>query len=373
MRICCACVFVPVALALALNSAATGGDKKEVEKKTTEVKKGEGPGRTKGAKTPVNPPVLLTAPGAPGQVEVRFSNGSVVMMNLLQDRIEVVTDYGKLLVPAADIRAIDFGVHASPTEKRKLDEAIERLGSASHAERETAQQELVAMGPLAYLKVLAAGKSKDLEVARRAEAAVKAIREKYPARLLRTREDDVVRTHKFNIVGRISTPTFKAKADDFGELDLRPSRMLAIRWLAGDTKRLVTVDASQYGLPNNQKWMATGIRLDPHVGVRITATGQVNLLQNGGGQGMCGPDGLGGMAMGRGRMFGNGQTGGELMGRIGDSGQMFYIGARHTMTPKTAGQLFLLIQPSPWGQIPTGEYRVTVATGPLMDDAEGDN
>ena len=166
MRICCACVFVPVALALVLGGAATGGDKKAetVEKKTEEVKGAKG---SKGATEPVTPPVLLTAPAAPGQVEVRFSNGSVVMMTLLQGHIEIVTDYGKLLVPARDIRAIEFGIHATAAEKRKLDEAIERLGSASHSERETAGQDLVAMGPLAYLRALAACKAKDLEVSRR--------------------------------------------------------------------------------------------------------------------------------------------------------------------------------------------------------------
>jgi hypothetical protein len=120
--------------------------------------------------------------------------------------------------------------------------------------------------------------------------------------------------------------------------------------------------------------MATGIRLEAHVAVRITATGQVNLLPNGGGQGMCGPDGMGGMAMARGRFFnGNGQTGGELMGRIGDTGQMFFIGSKNSQTPKTAGQLFLLIQQSPWGCPSNGEYRVTVATGPLLEDPEADD
>lgn len=369
MRMCCACVFVPVALALVLGGAATGGD----VKKTTTTDKTPTRKSADGANEPDTPPVVLNVPGAPGQVEVRFTNGSVVMMTMLQDRIEIATDYGKLLVPSRDIRAIEFGVHATPAEKRKLDDAIERLGSASHSERETAGQDLVAMGPLAYLRAQAAAKSKDLEVARRAEAAVKAIREKYPARLLRSREEDLVRTHKFNIVGRISTPTFKAKADDFGDLDLRPARMLAIRWLGGDTKKQVAVDAATYGGPGNQKWMPTGIRLEAQVAARITATGQVDLLANGGGgQRVCGPDGLGGMAFGKGRIFNNGQTGGELMGRIGETGPIFFIGSKHTVTPKTAGQLYLMIQQSPWGCPSVGEYRVTVASGPLLDEPDAD-
>jgi hypothetical protein len=310
-------------------------------------------------------------------VEVRFTNGSVVVMTMLQDQIDIVTDYGKLTVPPRDIRNIEFGLHLTDEEKRKLDDAIQHLGSTSHQERESANNELIAMGPIAYMRLHGAAKSSDLEVARRADAALKAIREKYPAKLLRMREEDMVKTGKFSIVGRITTPTIKAKADDFGDLELRPARLLAIRALGGDTKKEVVVDAGMYGGPGNNKWMATGIRLEPQVGVRISAAGQVDLLPQGGGgpNRVCGPEGLGGgMMFGRGGVrFNNGQTGGELMGRIGESGQMFYIGARHTLTPKTGGQLYLLIQQSPWGCPSAGEYRVTVSTGPMLDEVEAED
>ncbi len=378
MTMRCAYLLLPAGLFLMLAGQVggqAGGDK---EKKAGVFPKkiapppapsgGAGGGKEIAVAGPANSP-------PPGMVEVRFTNGSVVIMTLLQDKIDIVTEYGRLTVPPRDIRSIEFGFHATEEDQRKLDEAIQHLGSTVHAERETAVQELVALGPLAFLRLHSTVKSKDLEVSRRAESALKTIREKYPARLLRTREDDVVRTGKFNIVGRIITPSLKAKADDFGDLELRPARLLAIRWFSGDTKKEVVVDAGTYGGPGNNKWMATGVRLEPHVGVRLTATGQVDLLPQQGGQRVCGPDGAGGMAMGnKGVRFFNpnngGQIGGELMGRVGDSGPMFFIGSRHTLTPKTGGQLFLMIQQSPWGCPSAGEYRVTVASGPLMDDGE---
>jgi hypothetical protein len=326
-----------------------------------------GGGKDQPIKGPVNPV-------APGVVEVRFTNGSVVVMTMLQDKIDIVTEYGNLTVPPRDIRNIEFGIHATDEEKRKVEKAIDQLGSKIHAERDTAVADLIAMGPLAFLRLQSAMTSKDLEVSRRAESTLKAIREKYPPRLLRAREDDVVRTGKFSIVGRIITPTLRAKADDFGDLDLRPARLLAIRWLGGDTKKEVVVDAPNYGGPGNAKWMATGIKLEPHVGVRLTATGQVDLLPQQPGQRMCGPDGNnGGNGLGRrGFQVNNGQQGGELYGRI-DNGPAFLIGSRYTLTPKTGGQLHLMIAQSPWGCPTTGEYRVTVAAGPLMDDGESDD
>jgi hypothetical protein len=355
MTMRCALLVLPAGLALMLAGyvadGAAGGDK----------------GKT--AREPSNP-----AP--PGLVEVRFTNGSMVVMTMLQDKIDIVTEYGNLTVPPRDIRSIEFGMHPTDEEKRKLDESIKQLGSASHAERESASQELITLGPLAVLRLQGAAASTDPEVSRRAEATLKTIRDKYPARLLRGREDDVVKTGKFSIVGRIVTPTLKAKADDFGELELRPARLLAIRWVSADTKKEVVVDAATYGGQGNNKWMATSIRIEPYVGHRITATGQVDLLPQQGGQRMVGPDGMGGgMAFGRkvGFFPGNGQTGGELMGRIGDSGMPFFIGSRHTMTPRTGGQLFLLISQSPWGCPTAGEYRVTVTSGPLMDESEIDD
>src|SRR5436189_5676485 len=43
--------------------------------------------------------------------EVRFADGSVVRMNVLQETIEVATKYGKLTIPTDDIRRIDIGMH----------------------------------------------------------------------------------------------------------------------------------------------------------------------------------------------------------------------------------------------------------------------
>ena len=64
----------------------------------------------------------------PGLVEIRFVNGSIAVMTLLQDRLDIVTEYGKLAVPASDIRVIEFGIHYSADEQRKLDDAVKPPG-----------------------------------------------------------------------------------------------------------------------------------------------------------------------------------------------------------------------------------------------------
>lgn len=331
---------------------------------------------------PGNVPGGQSPPAAPGQVEVRFTNGSIVVMVLLQDQIDIATEYGKLTVPYKDIRHIEFGLHTSEEQQRKIDDAFRRLSSDVFREREAAVEDLVTLGAQAYLRLQSVTKSEDLEAARRAEAAIKKIREKVHPRVLRRTEEDVVHTAKFTIVGRLTTPTLKAKAEDFGDLELRPAKLLSIRWLDGEARKEVVIDAATYGSPGSRRWLDTGIRVDSHRGLHVTAAGRVDLWPQQPGQYMANPDGqeraLGGAAMvinGRPVGFGgSGGSGGELMGRIGESGTPFVVGSRYTQIPKEAGTLYLQIAPSPWGNPSTGEYRVTITTGPFPDDgARGGN
>ena len=84
------------------------------------------------------------------QVEVRFIDGSTVRMELLQEDLEVITKYGKLTVPAGDIRHIEFGLHLSDFTVKKVQDLIARLGSKAHAEREGASKDLVLLGYEAF-------------------------------------------------------------------------------------------------------------------------------------------------------------------------------------------------------------------------------
>ena len=223
---------------------------------------------------------------------------------------------------------------------------------------------------------------------RRSEQALKLLRDKYPPSLLRTRADDVVRTARFTIVGRITTPTLKAKAEEFGELELRPARLLALRALGDEANKEIVIDAATYGAQGSAKWLATGVQVDTYRGLRITATGQVDQWPQQPGQYLCGPDGVGAGNGGANNIWGNvqwgnvqpirnqvwvgGGGGGALLGRIGENGATFVIGSQATRSPKTAGQLYLQIAPSPWNCPSTGAYRVTITSGPFADDHDRD-
>ncbi|HEV3084580.1 MAG TPA: hypothetical protein VGY66_32755 [Gemmataceae bacterium] len=303
------------------------------------------------------------------QVEVRFIDGSTVRMELLQEDLEVITKYGKLTVPAADIRNIEFGLHLSDFTVKKVQDLIARLGSKAHAEREGASKDLVLLGYEAFPALLAAVKNHDQEISRRAEEALKRIHEKVPAHLLRSNVNDRIETTEFPIVGRISSTTLKAKSAYFGEKEIRVEDLLTIYSLSAGGSHEVTIDAARYGSAANQ-WMDTGIEINMHTGLNVTASGQVD-LQGGTGQIVTGPSGIdprmaggGGFVGGRAGRAMN-YPGGALLGRIGDTGEVFVVGENYKGRSQRQGKLYLHIWPSPWGINSVGSYKVKITTGGL--------
>jgi hypothetical protein len=300
----------------------------------------------------------------PNQVEVRLVDGSRIHMTILQENLEVVTKYGTLTVPSRDIRKIEFGVRPTESIRKRITDAIGKLGSVSYKEREDASAELLAIGPPAYLSLQQTKKSTDREVAHRAEALLEQMRQKFSEEQLRTREDDLVQTFDFTIAGRVTSPTIRAMTTIFGDTQLKVSDLRSIRVLGGQAEVEVNVDAAKYTSTHN--WMDTGVLLTPEDEVSVTASGQVDLMINGGGNMVTGPTGS--------RQWGNGPGGGghppgALLGKIGDSGTVFVVGESYKTTCKKEGRLYLQIAPGPWGgNMVGGSYKVNIIGG--RDTAE---
>ncbi|MCI0458688.1 MAG: hypothetical protein L0Z62_17155 [Gemmataceae bacterium] len=300
-------------------------------------------------------------PAEPKEAEVRFANGSLVFMTIVQEQIEVQTPFGKLTVPPREIRSIEFGVHLPEGVEEKIQEALKQLNSHNYRHRDLAVRDLVSLGQHAYPALHRATQSTEAEVSQRALAAIKNIERKVPTRNLRLKEEDLIRTSKFTIVGRVLTPAIKARSEYFGELTLKPYQLVSIRWLerAGETE--VVVEASKHGSAHNQ-WLDSGVSVDPQLDLRITASGVVDLWPQGPGQYMASPVGMAGA---RPVVAGGGFAAGPgvLVGRIGEDGSPFVIGERYTGRPSRPGRLYLHIGPSPWNNASTGAYRVRIASG----------
>jgi hypothetical protein len=332
---------------------------------------------------------VLAGPQAPGkgagaadkevkegkEAEVRFANGSTVFMTLLSDPIEIQTAFGKLTVPPRELRSIEFGVHLPEGAEEKIQILLKQLGSSNYRLRDGAVKELARLGPHAYPALQRVARDKEQpEAALRAAAAIKLIERRIPAKQLRLKDDDVIRTSRFTIVGRVLNPVIKARAEYFGEVGLKPYQLFAIRCLEGAGDVEVTVDAARYGSGHSQ-WMDAGFMVDPQLDLLITASGQVDLWPQGPGQYMAGPGGMagGGARAQPGAVVAGGVvvTPGMLVGRIGEDGTPFVIGDRYSGRPARVGKLYLHIGPSPWNNASTGNYRVKITTGHNLVETGG--
>jgi hypothetical protein len=302
-------------------------------------------------------------PPNPREVEVRLTDGSRVRMTILEESLDIVTKYGKLKVPATEIRRIEFGIRPTDMVAKRIDEAIKRLSSNVFKDREQGVKELVAIGAPAYLALYKASRSTDTEVADRARTALKSIREKVPDDQLRARDDDLVQTAEFTVIGKITTPTIKAESATFGEAQLKIHELRAIRWMSVQGEVEVVIDAAKYAVGGNQ-WLDTGIEVNPDDELDISASGQVDLMVNGGGH-FTGPAGTN-QAGGFGGRRGAAPLPGALLGRVGDSGESFVIGEKYKGAAKREGKLYLQISASPWinnGMGVAGSYRVKILGG----------
>lgn len=290
-------------------------------------------------------------------VVAMYHDGSKVRMVFLQENLEVVTKYGRLTVPTADVRRIDFGFRLTADVQQKLDESLKHLVSDNFQLREAAAKHLTGLGRLSYPALLKLAKGQDLDTTRRVEDILKAIRVKVPAEQLRSRMDDLVHTQHFTIAGRIEIPTLKAKTEHFGDVQMKIVDLRSINSTAGASEMKASVDAATYGGQNAQ-WLDTGFTVQPDVQVVLTASGEIDLYGNQGGGAFSGPEGN--RNYGRGGQY----LPGALLGRIGEEGgEVFTVGKRFEKVPTIEGKLYLRIAPLPGSNGATGTYSVQITAG----------
>src|SRR5262249_12899918 len=165
----------------------------------------------------------------PEPVEVRFTDNSTLKLTLREEKIEVVTRYGRLLIPVADIRRIEFASRVSDDVTKRAEMAIANLGSQQFKTREAASAELRALREKAYPALLHASKSGNPESVRRVEELLSWLRENVSSDQLEVRQQDVVHTEDLKLTGRISAGVLKVHTYQFGELPLKLADLRSLR------------------------------------------------------------------------------------------------------------------------------------------------
>jgi hypothetical protein len=175
-------------------------------------------------------------PVEPGAIEVRFTDNRTVKMILKDEKIELITSYGKLLVPVADIRRIEVATRIPEETAKRIAKAITHLGSTEFTEREAAVAELLKLKEKSVPVLLVAARDKDVEVARRAQDLLDRIRQLVPEEQLEVRKQDVIQTETMKLTGKIGVSALKATGSSSGEVQVKLADVRAIRSLTANTE-----------------------------------------------------------------------------------------------------------------------------------------
>src|SRR5262245_4870575 len=155
-----------------------------------------------------SPVVKKKSADVAGSAEVRFADGSAVRMVLTQSAVDVVTRYGTLSIPVADVRKIEFGLRYPDGVQARIDAEIHRLVSDDARTRDAAARELLTFRELANPALKRATTATDTALAKRATDVLKQLEEKVGPDKARVRDQDTIHTSEFTVVGRIDTLGF---------------------------------------------------------------------------------------------------------------------------------------------------------------------
>lgn len=157
----------------------------------------------------------------PEGFEVQATDGSRLRVRLLDPMIPLKTPFGTLSIPVADVHRIEFASRVPDEMAKRVADAITKLGHDEFKVREQGGAELLALGAVAYTPLLEAAKSKDPEVARRAELLLERLRETVDEQLLLSRDKDTILTENSQIAGTIQLEALHVETGLFGEQQIK--------------------------------------------------------------------------------------------------------------------------------------------------------
>ena len=284
--------------------------------------------------------------------EFHVRDGGLIKGRLVPASLSLRTLYGTLQIPTDNLIEAQFFVQPSLEVRDQIQAAVSRLGDPAFTERERAGDELRELFPdsLPYLRE--AMDARDEEVREQAERLVVEL----AARLGRQAAaeipildgQDTVRAHVRSMRGIVERDMFTVETRH-GTLQIPRHDLVRIvfrRRTRQTAESLVPSTALATG-----GWVKTPIHVFRGKHLKIEASGQMSIPNWGEN---CGPDG----SRRQSRTF-RGHRMLSLVGRIGQSGEVFKVGRLFEGRAGTSGVLYLAVIPFRWAPA-TGAYKAVI-------------
>ena len=163
-----------------------------------------------------------------------FSDGSTVPLYVPEDKLALLTKYGKLAVPLSEIVRIDLGFRYSEGLEAKIAAAASELGATDFKEREQAEKQLLAWRELALPALRKTLKGGNPEALSRAENLLAKLQATLPKDRWEVPDYDVIVTETSTIRGTLETGSIKVTTKFFGETTLKFADLRTLRNTALD-------------------------------------------------------------------------------------------------------------------------------------------
>lgn len=217
-----------------------------------------------------------------------MEDGTTICGNLINDhiKIQVYFDTAPLImeVPIINLSSVSFGPRLSDNEEKEFNDNFDRLGDIVWENRNLGTNNLIAMGPRIYFKLLSI-KSDDNEIKKRIDIIINQLIDKHGKNNLKEASEDNFVLSKINGFGKIADRSLWIRSKYFGDINVDLSNVRTISIMHH-------FDAKQLSLSANQEeYIDTGVKLVNNQKIRIRISGHIDLYPQTRGLYMSGPKG----------------------------------------------------------------------------------
>lgn len=170
-----------------------------------------------------------SAPSRQAPLEAVMIAGGNLHLMILDERVEVITPYGRLSVPVGDIERLELALPMTEDMLARIDKDIRDLGAEEFDKREAASADLLALQERAIPALLKAIENPDAEVAQRAEKLVDMLADALPEDRFSCLDKDVLHTRDSKFAGKLAVDSLRVLTPQFGEQRLRLADVRTLR------------------------------------------------------------------------------------------------------------------------------------------------
>lgn len=322
--------------------------------------------------------ILFAQPKGETEVRVLLRDGSTFSGKTIMSNISLITAYGKLDIPLANVTGMDLGITPDKTNESKIINLIKQMGNSSPDMRKSAYEELIKMNigaihiisSFIYSEKYVAAEYTDFTP----EGALSELKSSLYVDETVSDKDVITIDGEYSMGGSYDFKKIDLKTE-YGTLSLPKEKIKHIDVLYspsgdGSEKAFVLLGSKHISANPNGGWLKTGYMLKQGQKFSIFASGEITLasLSNN----KYKPDGtvLGSDAvLGVGGIEGEGDYGtgtstyptyGNIVYKIGEGGTLMKAGSKFTGNANGSGMLYISVYETVYNTANTGTYSVKV-------------